>query len=299
MTPSGGQDTMTTRLRGWPPLVALPLLVVVLTPASVPRWAFMWLLAFAIFCGCKWLTWRRGPAIHAAPLWRHLAYLVAWPGLDARAFLLAPPPARPTPTEWAAATARLAAGAALYWGVARLAVDLPYLAGWVGMVGLIMMLHFGSMHLMSCAWRAVGVDARPLMQRPLASTSLAEFWGRRWNTAFRDLTHRYLFKPLTRRMRPGVALLVGFLFSGVIHDAVISLPAGGGYGGPTAFFAIQALGIVAERSAAAKRLGLGRGPIGWAFAMVLLAGPACLLFHPPFVERIIVPFMQAIGALPT
>lgn len=77
------------------------------------------------------------------------------------------------------------------------------------MAGLIFVLHFGSFHLLSCAWRAAGVDARPLMHWPVAATSLADFWGRRWNTAFRDLTHRFLFRPLTRRLGPRAGLAAG------------------------------------------------------------------------------------------
>jgi D-alanyl-lipoteichoic acid acyltransferase DltB (MBOAT superfamily) len=135
------------------------------------------------------------------------------------------------------------------------------------------------------------------MLSPLTSVSLGEFWGRRWNTAFRDLTHRYLFRPLTARLGARGAVFAGFAFSGVVHDAVISLPAGGGYGGPTVFFMLQALGIFAERSRAGRRIGLGKGRRGWLFTMLVLISPAPLLFHPPFVERIVVPFMQASGAV--
>ena len=80
--------------------------------------------------------------------------------------------------------------------------SLPYVAGWVGMVGIVLTLHFGLFHLLSCAWRSAGVEARPLMNDPLASQSVSEFWGRRWNTAFRDLAHRFLFRPLSARLGP-------------------------------------------------------------------------------------------------
>jgi len=52
---------------GWAPLFLCPGLVPVLAPHDWPRWAVMWLLAFEIFCGCKWLTWRR-TAVRGAPL---------------------------------------------------------------------------------------------------------------------------------------------------------------------------------------------------------------------------------------
>jgi alginate O-acetyltransferase complex protein AlgI len=135
------------------------------------------------------------------------------------------------------------------------------------------------------------------MNRPLASTSLSEFWGRRWNTAFRDLAHRFVFRPFTAWFGPRFGLFAGFLFSGAVHDLVISVPAKGGYGGPTAFFAIQGAAIIFERSAFGRRMGVGSGGSGRAFTFLVLVAPLFLLFHPPFVVRVIVPFMRAIGAL--
>ena len=164
------------------------------------------------------------------------------------------------------------------------------------MVGLVLMLHFGTFHLLSCSWRAIGVDAPPLMNYPLVSVRLTEFWGNRWNTAFRDLTHRFLFRPLTKKLGPQQALVAAFVFSGLLHDLAISVPAGGGYGGPTVFFAIQAVGLLVERSRLGQAVGLGHGWRGWLFTASVLALPAYMLFHPPFVKNIIVPFMRALGA---
>jgi hypothetical protein len=263
----------------------------------MPPWAVMWALAVAIYAACKWLTWHRAPT---APAGRQAAYLLAWPGMDAPAFLDRRPFApdrRPTPGEWAFAAAKLALGVGLTWGVVRLVPDdRPLLRGWVGMGGLIFLLHFGSFHLLSCAWRAAGVGAKPLMDWPVLSRGVSEFWGRRWNTAFRDLTHRFLFRPLAARLGPRAGLAAGFLFSGAIHDLVISVPAGGGYGGPTLYFVIQGLGLLAERSRTGKRLGLGGGWRGRAFAAFVVVGPAYGLFHPPFVLNVVLPFLTVVGA---
>jgi membrane bound O-acyltransferase family protein len=285
--------------RGWGPVIVLPVAVLILTPASWPRWVFMWLLAFVILVGCKWLTWRRTPAPRAR-WWQHAGYLFAWPGLNAPSFLSSERLAkddRPPLGEWGFAAIKLLAGGALFWGVARwISKDQRILSGWVGMVGLILMLHFGAFHLLSCAWRSAGIDARPIMNRPLASVSVSEFWGRRWNTAFRDFTHRFLFRPLSSWLGPRRAILAGFIFSGIIHDLVISVPSGGGYGWPTLFFGTQAAAIFVERSRSGRAIGLGRGLRGRLFAMLTLALPAYGLFHPPFVRNIILPFMQALGA---
>jgi hypothetical protein len=270
-----------------------------MSPTAWPPWAVMWTLAAAVFAGCKWLTWSRTPA-PGAPAWRQAAYLVAWPGLDAKAFLDSRPiphDRRPTPAEWVFAAVKLLLGVALTWGVVRLIpVDAPLLRGWVGMAGLVFLLHFGSFHLLSCAWRAAGVDARPLMNWPVLSEGVSEFWGRRWNTAFRDLTHRFLFRPLATRLGPRAGLAAGFLFSGVVHDLVISVPAGGGYGWPTLYFVVQGVGLLAERSRIGRRLGLGEGWRGRVFAAVVVIGPAFGLFHPPFVLNVVLPFLTAIGA---
>ena len=260
----------------------------------MPPWAVMWALSAAVYAGCKGLTWRNAPP---APAARQAAYLLAWPGMDAAAFLTPRPVTRPTAGEWTFAAAKLALGTVLTWSVVRLVPDAqPLLRGWVGMVGLIFLLHFGSFHLLSCAWRAAGVDAKPLMHWPVLARGVSDFWGRRWNTAFRDLTHRFLFRPLATRIGPRVGLAAGFLFSGVVHDLVISVPAGGGYGGPTLYFVLQGLGLLAERSRTGKRLGLGAGWRGWAFTAVVVVGPAGVLFHPPFVRVVMLPFLAVSGA---
>ncbi|MFM7128597.1 MAG: MBOAT family protein [bacterium] len=286
--------------RGWAPIIILPSMVVAGFPSTLPRWSFMWSLSFAIYAGCKWLTWRRTPAI-GVPLWRHAGYLFAWPGMDAAAFLNSPSNTRfvdCTLQEWLFALLKLAAGAILFWGVARtIPHQYPYLVGWIGMISTVTMLHFGLFHLLSCGWRTIHVNARPLMNWPLTSQNIGEFWGLRWNTAFRDLTHRFLFQPLIPRLGARGAVLAGFLASGLVHDLVISLPAGGGYGGPTLFFVVQGLAILFSRTALARRIGLRTGWLGWLFTLVVILLPVFLLFHRAFVCDVIVPFMKSAGAI--
>src|SRR5262245_25480356 len=135
--------------RGWLPLIAMPSGVLLFWPTEWPRWAFMWALAFAIFAGCKWLTWRRTP-VHGIPWWQHAGYLLAWPGLDAEAFLRPRDVlerGRPRAREWAFATLELVLGMMIIWGACRWVPEgRELLLGWVGMVGLILVLHFGSFH---------------------------------------------------------------------------------------------------------------------------------------------------------
>ncbi len=282
--------------KGWLPLVVLPTGVILLSPAQWPRWALMWLLAAAIYGGWKWVTWRRMP-IRGAEAWKQAAYLFLWPGLDAAAFLGGRSPGKPLVGEWLLAAAKLAAGMALLWVVApRIPPEHRLLTGWVGMIGIVMFLHFGSMHLLSCLWRTAGVDARPLMDWPMAATSVSDFWGRRWNTAFRDIAHSFFFRPVVRRVGGVWALWASFLFSGLVHDLVISVSAGGGYGWPTLYFLGQGAAVLLERSRPGKALGLGRGWRGWLLTATVILGPAYWLFHPPFIHNVIVPFLEVIGA---
>jgi alginate O-acetyltransferase complex protein AlgI len=250
----------------------------------------MWPLAFSVYFGCKLLTWWTTPA--DASVWRQLGYLLAWPGMDAAAFLTTSSRRKPTIGDGLFALGKIGFGAVLLWIVTPRAPENALLRGWIGLVGIGFILHLGLFHLLSLGWQALGVHARPLMNWPICSESVSEFWGQRWNLAFRDLTHRFLFRPLTPSIGAKPALVVGFLISGMVHDLVISLPAGGGYGGPTLFFILQAAAILLERSALGKRLGLGRGVIGWIFTLIVLVGPVFLLFHAPFVTNVISPFVE-------
>jgi alginate O-acetyltransferase complex protein AlgI len=164
------------------------------------------------------------------------------------------------------------------------------------MIGLALVLHFGLMQLAALAWQRAGVMAEPLMRQPARSTSLAEFWGRRWNTGFRFLAHDLLFRRLVRGLGIGGATAVVFFVSGIIHDAVISIPARGGYGLPTVYFLLQLVGVLAERSDPLKWV--GRAPIfGWLYVFAFTVLPMPLLFHGPFIHNVVVPFLRVIGGL--
>lgn len=165
------------------------------------------------------------------------------------------------------------------------------------MVGIILLLHFGIFQLIALFWQTQGVKADPIMSAPLRSTSLSEFWGKRWNLGFRQLAHELVFRPFYRRLGPDTSSLLVFAVSGLIHDLVISVPARGGYGLPTLYFMLQGGGVMAEKSQLGRYLGLGRGVRGRCFALLVLIAPLYFLFHPWFVGRVILPFMKVIHAL--
>ena len=282
----------------WLPISVMPLTAVACRNL-LPAWVFMWILSVAIFISLKWLTWWMARSRVAHPAWRSTAYLFAWPGMDAENFLDAGQHvSRPAPTSWLWAIIETALGATLLWMVARSVPQAePLIRGWLGMFGLILLLHFGTFQVLSLLWQSIGVKAEPIMSAPLRSASLGEFWGKRWNLGFRQLAHQLIFGPLRRTIGAGAAGFLVFGVSGLIHDLVISLPARGGYGLPTIYFLLQGTGMTIEHSRFGKRLGLGQGVRGWTFMMAFLAAPVFLLFHPWFVMRVMLPFMRVIHAL--
>lgn len=282
----------------WLPLIALPPVVVVFQRA-LPPWIFMWALALSMYLGFKWLTWWRVRTSIVHSGWRSVVYLLLWPGMNARPFLdEANRPPLPRIRDWLWAVCKCSLGMILLWFVGRiLPPERPLLRGWTGMLGIILLLHFGVFHLLALLLRACGICAPAIMSTPLRAQSLSEFWGKGWNLGFRDLAHELIFRPAHNYLHAGPTSLLVFLVSGLVHDLVISLPARGGYGLPTFYFLLQGLGVTVERSRAGKQLGLGEGIRGRLFLGLIAGVPVFWLFHPPFVRRVILPFMHAIHAL--
>lgn len=301
----GGSSQRSVELHGWRPLILLAAAVLYLAFApselrdAFPAGVWAWGLVFAFFGAMKWLTWRRAPTSSASSRLQ-LGYLFAWPGLDAPTFFTSDAARREPvdPRAGVQALGKMLLGAALFWGVARFVPDdLPIVRGWVGLAALAIGVLGGLFHFLSWLWRAGGVDAQPIMNRPLRARNLADFWGRRWNLAFHDFAAQFLQLPLAKRFGRPTAIVGVFLFSGLLHDAVLSLPAEAGYGRPTAYFLFQLVGLAVEQSRLVARFVRRRPLAGRLLAAVFLLVPAGLLFHRPFIERVWLPFMAAAGAL--
>jgi hypothetical protein len=129
------------KLPSWFPSLVLPLAALACRNL-VPAWVFMWILSFAIYFSLKLLVWSRVRSQIAPPLWRSLVFLFAWPGMDADAFLdVKENVAVPRFSAWFWAIAKTTIGAILLWAVARsIPPRLALLRGWVGMIGLILVL---------------------------------------------------------------------------------------------------------------------------------------------------------------
>ena len=260
-----------------------------------PSWLFMWALAFGLGFALKWLAWRDAICHGACPSPnRALAWFALWPGVDGCAFFAANERVKlPEQREWLWAVALTALGTLLIWVVAPpLLVGHATTAAWVGMLGIVLFLHFGMIRLLSIIFRRFGVNAEPIMNAPFHATSLTEFWGARWNTAFSIPARRLVLLPLARRIGLPVAGFLVFLLSGLLHEVVISLPARAGFGLPTLYFVLQGAGVAIERSRVGQSWGLGEGFKGWLFVILLTIVPLYWLFHPAFALRVIVPFLH-------
>jgi len=132
---------------------------------------------------------------------------------------------------------RLACGAAVK--VALLRVLVKALVAYPGMpqplmdvlyaFGIYMFVGSG-MDGSSAVLAAFGCSLAPHFDLPFLSTSLREFWGRRWNLYAGGLLKQSVFEPVmqadallhNRRLRQAVAVCLTFIASGLAHEAVIA-----------------------------------------------------------------------------
>lgn len=223
-------------------------------------------------------------------------WFVAWHGLDAAAFFHHRPAVHDPARDWIFAAIKTGAGIVLCGSVAPSLLTVSHhLAAWTALFGILLCLHFGLMHLVALGWRHRGRPVVPIMNAPALATSLTDFWNRRWNIAFRDYAHFAIFAPLTRHVKPHVAVLAGYVFSGIIHELAISVPAGAGYGLPTLYFSIQGAGIVIERRLRRVLRFSERPFLRWLWTATITVGPVWLLFHSAFLERVIIPLISPLA----
>lgn len=230
---------------------------------------------------------------------RWLAFAALWPGMRPGLFSTCGGPRLPGAEPLLGrGVGRMLAGALLF-GLARLAwaaTGSLLLATALALPAISLVLHFGLLNLAAGAWRLGGVPAAPLFRAPLRSRSLREFWGRRWNLAFSEMTAIGVYRPLKAAAGPTAATLLAFLFSGLLHEAAISLPVRAGFGRPLAYFALHAVAMLAERRlAAAGRAVDSRPALGRAWTIAWLVVPLPLLFHRPFLAGVVWPLLGIPG----
>lgn len=225
-----------------------------------------------------------------------LVFAVAWPGVvpstlrpgtkaDTGVGALAP---------WLLGGVRnLALGIAMATGILVVAPDLrPPSAALALILAVLLAVHLGASDILAVVVRVVTTAGERPFPAPLASTSLAEFWGRRWNRPFSELA-RVLVVPPLRRAGPGAGVLGAFVVSAALHELAISYPAGAGFGLPTAYFLGHGALVVLE-----PRLGIRSWPTPlrrvWTLGLVAL--PLPLLFHQPFREAVVAAPLREVAA---
>lgn len=262
---------------------------------SLPAWVLMWLITAGVFFCGKFIILIISPTKPNG--WRLFAFLFLWVGMDEKKWIK--PRQEPIKSSYAfvKAIVKIVIGGLLLWFVTRQFTH-PILAGWCGMVGVIFLLHFGLFDVLAIFWQKMGIAVGPIMVAPALATSLTDFWGRRWNIAFRDLAHIFIFKPCSLKFGAKIALCISFIFSGILHELLISIPAGGGYGLPTCYFFLQAIGILLEKYLFKNVEASEKTFMRWLLTHSFTVLPAYLLFHPRFIENVMIPFFQTIGALP-
>jgi alginate O-acetyltransferase complex protein AlgI len=164
------------------------------------------------------------------------------------------------------------------------------------LVGLSLIVHFGAFDILTATWRWFGVDCQRLFRAPLKSTSLREFWGRRWNLAFSEMTAIAVYQPIVRVAGRRPALVASFLGSGLLHELAISVPVRAGFGLPLAYFTLHGALMIFEARLAKANRSIDRIPwVGWAWTLAWLLVPLAILFHRPFLAGIVWPIIGIRG----
>ena len=290
-------------------VILLPTGAMFLLLCYVPSWLAMWAGAGMMFFSSKVLAVRAGLAEGCLDGWREIGHFVfLWPGMDPTAFRRDGVVRRSSRSDVTADVSRpYAMPRAILcatFGIVLIAIagrPSPWsniLRGWIGMIGTVFVIHFGLFDLLTVWNENRGFECPRLMNQPLRSDSVADFWSRRWNRPYRELIYRFVFIPLRELRRDNFRLSAewslagGFFVSGILHDAIISIPAGAGYGLPTCYFILQAGAMLAERKQPIRSWRANNRRL-WTFAILLL--PLPLLFHPPFVVDVMLPFFEAVS----
>jgi len=158
------------------------------------------------------------------------------------------------------------------------------------LTGLSFILHFGLLSITAGFWRLFGADTYPLFRQPFKSNTLSEFWGRRWNLAFIEMLSIAVLRPLKAKIGGTTAVLVSFLFSGLMHEVAITLPVNAGFGMPTLYFTIQGFAVIAEKKMEKGNISVLKNKLfAKLWVLFWLIMPIHFLFPNPFIKQIVWP----------
>ncbi len=283
-----------SRLLSWGLLIGGTAAVASICHGEPPGVRMLALIAFALLAMKSIvLSEERARGLAPLPFGRWLAFAAGWPGMQPRLFA---GPREGTLPEARALVVRgvlrIALGAALLV-LARLAWTGLHsrLLATIGLLsGLSFVLHFGLCNVAAGLWRILGIPCEALFRAPLLSRNLGEFWARRWNLAFSEMTATAVYRPLQPSVGRGPALLAGFLVSGLLHEMAISLPVRAGFGLPLLYFVLHG-GLVLVEGALSRSGRPLTGGLGRAWTVFWLVAPLPLLFHVPFLAGVLWPIV--------
>jgi hypothetical protein len=222
-----------------------------------------------------------------------MAFALGWFGMRPVLFEKLPSPSLPFMQLFVKGVSRIVMGFLLLY-LSTILEQYPLLSGFflpqlLLLVGISLILHFGILNLSTAAWRALGVNVTELFRSPFRSKSLKEFWGKRWNIAFSEMTALVAYRPLKSKIGVEKAVIVSFLLSGLLHEIAISLPARDGYGLPMIYFAIHACAMQLEAKSPLIQKITRHKRLSHLWVMTLLVLPMPLLFHTAFMQHVLIP----------
>ncbi|CAK9146173.1 unnamed protein product, partial [Ilex paraguariensis] len=140
-----------------------------------------------------------------------------------------------------------------------------------------------------------GMELEPQFNEPYLSTSLQDFWGRRWNIMVTRILRPTVYEPVLhtssrvmgRKWAPLPAIFSTFLVSAIMHELIFYYL---GRTWPTweitGFFLLQGVALMVE--VAIKKAFSGRWQLPWIVTAPLTIGfvmvTAFWLFFPPFLR---------------
>jgi hypothetical protein len=163
------------------------------------------------------------------------------------------------------------------------------------LIAISLILHFGLLNISTGILRGIGIPVTSLFKDPIRSKSLEEFWSKRWNIAFVELTTIAALRPIRARYGRRFAFWSAYVFSGLLHEMAISLPVNSGYGKPFAYFIVQAILILTI-----EKYFIIPNTNKWVrkiWLILCLFFPIFLLFHEAFIHEIVMPLIDYLNVI--
>lgn len=286
------------------PLPRLLLAWLVLVGGLVTCWAMKLVLAertWLITLAVGWtVTGKTASLLCLAPAdrrrlsWLRVVAFLIFPGLQPRLFL---PECKPTKDDvrptFLGLLINAVTGVIFAFAIpALLPESTPLLVRvWSGLIGWAFLSLFVRFDVAVMIFRGLGFGVERFWHCPIASTSVAEFWGVRWNRLVSGFLREVVFLPLARRAGATAAMAVVFFYSGLYHET-FSFIAGGGYGLPMLYFLLQGAGVWIEGRRGFRRLLLRRPWLGRAWTFAVVVGPVALIINPWVVEGMVIPLLR-------